>query len=127
MRRFATSLLCSISVSLWRQGIAPPASGGTVVGAAPPCSQCNEVVGRVLPLLPKRPVRVVVIDTSHSTRLLRDKLKGVEGFVTTGKSTVYLTKQGSTFTCPERSRHLGLRPCHYGLARDGSPGGCERV
>jgi hypothetical protein len=93
----ATLLLSSIFVSP-TQGVVPGPSGQTVVSADPPCSACDEVVRRVLPLLPKPPVRVVVIDTDHSTKLLRDKLEGVEGFVTTGNPTVYLTKQGSTFT-----------------------------
>jgi hypothetical protein len=76
----------------------PSTTGQTAVSSDPPCSACDDVVRRVLPLLPKAPVSVVVIDASRATKVLRDSLVGVEGFVTKGSQTVCLTKQGSTFT-----------------------------
>jgi hypothetical protein len=64
---------------------------------APACRACDDVVLRVLPLLPRTPVAVKVIDLDHSARVLQEKFKKTEGFVTTGDPAVYLTKQGSTF------------------------------
>jgi hypothetical protein len=80
------------------EDVAPGPSDQTVVSSDPPCSPCDEVVRRVLAILPKPPVRIVVIDTARSPALLKDKLMDVEGFVTAGDRTVCLTKQGSTFT-----------------------------
>src|SRR5262245_37539095 len=61
------------------------------------CRECDEVVSRVLLLLPERPDAIVVIDADQSSRALRQKIENVEGFVTEGKRTVCLKKQAFTF------------------------------
>ena len=61
----------------------------------PVCPECDEVVVRVLRLLPKQPESLVVVDLDRSGRALREKYQHVEGFVTTGGHTVYLTKQSA--------------------------------
>src|SRR5262245_45079107 len=61
----------------------------------PPCPKCDEVIARVLRLLPKQPESLVVVDLNRSGRVLHDKFQHVEGFVTTGGHTVYLTKQSA--------------------------------
>jgi len=74
--------------------IAQPQQPPTV---SPACRECDAVVRRVLLLLPTRPALVKVIDLDRSARLLQEKFKNTEGFITTGDPAVYLTKQGSTF------------------------------
>jgi hypothetical protein len=49
------------------------------------CRECDEVVSRVLALLPERPDSVVVIDVDRSSRSLRQRLENTEAFVTVGK------------------------------------------
>src|SRR4029453_13187390 len=61
------------------------------------CRECDEVVSRVLALLPERPEAVVVIDVDRSSRSLQQRLENVEGFVTVGTRTVCLKKQAVTF------------------------------
>ena len=65
--------------------------------AQPACRECDQVVGRVLRLLPERPEAVVVIDTDRSTPALRQAIEDFEGFATEGERTVYLRKQGPIF------------------------------
>jgi len=64
---------------------------------APSCGECDAVIHRVLSLLPRKPVKVVVLDTDDTTQLLHDRLADVEGFVTAGDPAVYLRKQTSDF------------------------------
>jgi hypothetical protein len=64
-------------------------------GAA--CRECDEVVSRVLLLLPERPNAIVVIDADRLSPALRQKIETAEGFVTPGERTVYLKKQALTF------------------------------
>ena len=61
------------------------------------CTQCDAVIHRVLPLLPRQPVKVIVFDTEQTTDLLKSKLADVDGFITKGDPAVYLRKQSSTF------------------------------
>ena len=61
------------------------------------CRECDEVVSRVLGLLPERPEAIVVIDADRSVRSLRQRLENVEAFVTVGTRTVCLKKQAVTF------------------------------
>src|SRR5262249_33797964 len=68
---------------------AGPARGAT------PCPGCDEVVKRVILLLPEAPPPIVVLDAKQQPRTLQDKMKGVEAFVNPGKSTIYLNSQGS--------------------------------
>jgi hypothetical protein len=64
---------------------------------ATPCPECDEVVKRVIPLLPLLPPPIVVLDAKQQPRALKDKMKGVEAFVNTGKSTIYLNSQSAAF------------------------------
>ena len=65
--------------------------------AAAPCPECDEVVKRVVPLLPSPPPPIVVLDARQQPRALQDRMKGVEAFVNTGKSTIYLNSQSAVF------------------------------
>jgi hypothetical protein len=76
------------------------------------CAECDRVVARVLRLLPRRPVRVVVIDAETAPPALRHRIEHTEGFVTAGDSAVYLKRQGSTFQLALR----GPGACDYALA-----------
>jgi hypothetical protein len=76
------------------------------------CAKCDEVVERVLPLLPKRPHRIAVFDADRAPDLLRAVIADAEAFVTHGEPTVYLKKQGSTFQLALR----GAGICDYALA-----------
>jgi hypothetical protein len=81
----AATLAATILVS------AGPAAGAT------PCLPCDEVVKRVVSLLPETPPPIVVLDATQQPRTLQDKMKGVEAFVNPGKPTIYLNSQGSDF------------------------------
>jgi hypothetical protein len=72
-------------------------STGVAEQAAPGEADFERVVARVLKIVPQKPSRVVVIDRDSASPSLRERITEVDGFVTTGESTVYLTKQGSTF------------------------------
>ena len=54
----------------------------------------DDAVRRAIALLPKRPGDVEIVDMATATKLLRDHLKHVDAFVTTGVEIVYLKKQG---------------------------------
>ena len=79
--------ICGPDVSLAR----PPTP------AQPACRECDQVVGRVLRLLPDRPEAVVVIDADRAAPALRQATEHFEGFATEGERTVYLKKQGPIF------------------------------
>ena len=68
----------------------PPTSTAT-------CRECDEVVRRVMRLLPKRPEAIVVIDADASSPALRQSIEHFQGFVTEGERTVYLRKQAPIF------------------------------
>jgi hypothetical protein len=74
---------------------------GAVAGPPAPaqvaCRECDQVVDRVLRLLPERPDAVVAIDTDRSTPALRQAIEDSEGFSTEGQRTVYLRKQAPLF------------------------------
>jgi len=74
---------------LWGQGT--PLSGDTR------CGECNEVIRRIEKLLPRRPERVVVIDTGREPPGFQRQIRHAEGFTIPGDTTVYLKKQGPTF------------------------------
>ena len=83
----AVTALVSPDVSV--AGPTTPAQAG--------CRQCDEVVDRVVRLLPARPDAIVVIDADRSTPALRQATEHFEAFVTEGQPTVYLRKQGPIF------------------------------
>jgi hypothetical protein len=73
-----------------------------VSAAAPPtstatCRECDQVVSRVLRLLPQLPEAIVVIDADRSSPALRQSIEHFQGFVTEGEGTVYLRKQAPIF------------------------------
>ena len=74
--------------------------GGWLLGSVPAVAQqANEydrTLARVIPLLPRPPDKIVVVDADASGRSLHEKLEHVEGFVTTGERVVYLVRQGET-------------------------------
>ncbi len=72
-------------------------SGSPQSPARPSCRECDQVVGRVLRLLPKSPEAIVVMDADRSTPGLRQAIENFEGFATEGERTVYLRKQGPIF------------------------------
>ena len=77
------------------------ATGGPVSQAlpvSPVCTSCDEVVSRVIPLLPARPPRIVVLDIERAPGVLRQRLEHVEAFVIAGESTVYIKRQGLIFS-----------------------------
>lgn len=76
-------------------GVSPLANRQST--APPSCRECDQVVDRVLRLLPERPDAVVVIDVDRSNPALRQAVKDFEGFSTEGQRTVYLRKQGPIF------------------------------
>ena len=76
---------------------APDLSAGPPTPAHAACRECDQVVDRVLRLLPDRPEAVVVIDAARSTPALRQATEHFEGFATEGEPTVYLRKQGPIF------------------------------
>jgi hypothetical protein len=61
------------------------------------CRECDEVISRVLLLLPERPDAIVVIDAARSSPALQQAIEIAEGFVTAGSRTVCLKKQGFIF------------------------------
>jgi hypothetical protein len=90
--------LLAISVATLTSIFGPEgAVAGPPTRAQVACRECDRVVDRVLPLLPKRPEAVVVIDADRSTPGLRQAIENAQGFATEGERTVYLKKQASIF------------------------------
>jgi hypothetical protein len=90
--RFARSVAVWLIVEqavLWGQ--VTPLSGDTR------CRDCNEVIRRIEKLLPRRPEKVVVIDTGREPPGFQRQIRHAEGFTIPGDTTVYLKKQGPTF------------------------------
>jgi len=83
----------------------PPTSTAT-------CPECDQVVSRVVRLLPKRPEAIVVIDDNRSSPALRQSIEHFQGFVTEGERTVYLRKQAPIF----RRALQGASAWDYALA-----------
>jgi hypothetical protein len=77
--------------------LAPAVRPPSTRDPATACIRCEAVIQRVLPLLPRRPLQVIVLDTEHTTELLKAKLAGVDGFITKGDPAVYLRMQSETF------------------------------
>ena len=56
----------------------------------------DSAVERAQLLLPKRPTRILVLDTASQSPATRERLRHTEGFVMAGDPTIYLTKHGAT-------------------------------
>ncbi len=69
---------------------------GSVPAAAQQPNEYDLTVARVIPLLPRPPEKVVVIDADISGQSLHDKLQHVEGFVIRGERVVHLVRQSDT-------------------------------
>jgi len=54
-------------------------------------SAYQQTVERVLKLLPKRPIRVVVVDSNQASVDVRKALRRIDAFITKGGRVVYLT------------------------------------
>src|SRR5262245_12508268 len=70
------------------------------------CRDCDEVISRVLLLLPERPDALLLIDADRSSPALRQAIENAEGFVTVGRRTVCLKKQGFIFQ--HALKHRGI-------------------
>jgi len=85
------------------------------------CATCDDVVERVVRLLPRAPERIVVMDTARESRLFQQQVLHAEGFVKAADRTVYLKLSGPTFQHALSGPGLGLRPGDHRLARNGTP------
>jgi hypothetical protein len=97
MPQLFVCLLYAACLSLSLPGTTLELEESPAAPAGTSCRGCDAVVQRVLPLLPRQPAKVVVVDREQMTVLLKSRLENAEGFITHGDPTVYLTKQGSTF------------------------------
>jgi hypothetical protein len=61
------------------------------------CRECDDVISRVVQLLPERPEAIVVIDADRTSPALKRAIEHAEAFVTVGLGTVCLKKQAPMF------------------------------
>jgi len=88
----ALALIGSIAVSR-AQGSAPT---DIVAGTGPTASADREAIAAAVEMLPKRPVRIAVIDVTASRPELHDYLLSLDAFIVKGNGVIYLVQQSAT-------------------------------
>ena len=74
-------------------GLLVAVNAGTANGS--PRDDYERAINRALELLPRRPARIVVVDASHASPDVREKITNVQAYVTTRECAIYVVKQGT--------------------------------
>ena len=81
-----------VSVALTATTICPELAVAQVVTVA--SEGAHAAIARAVALLPRRPARIVVLDRNSAMARRPTLSKGVEAFVPTGDTTIYLIEEG---------------------------------